>query len=511
MFIVFIFRRDLRVADNHGLSECYQAARKAGLSILPIYIYNPVQVDAAANPYYSRRCVDFMKQSLNDLHVSLPQLHLYEGADLDVLQDISGLGKKKFAGVFFNADITPYARERDAHIASWCSSRGIRCCPCYGDYCLVDPTKMEKPYQKFTPFYRKYRDSIEVALSRPPPSTAYYQEKLVGRYGKVERKVERKVEGGRKQALGIVKKILRGEFGMYDRTRDDIALLDGTTRLSAYLKFGCVSVREVFKAVEHVHGREHALIRQLFWRAFYDQVTYHFPRVLGGQVGLGNSSLREKYDRIEWTGDNSAFVAWSSGITGIPLIDAGMRQLAVTGYMHNRLRMIVASFLVKSLHVDWRKGECFFARSLIDYHPSANSGGWQWASGGGADSQQYNRAFSPWLQAKRYDPDCIYIKRYVPELRNVPARMILNWERESSVTKIDGYPAPMVSHSAEVKKSNEWYGMALYHDEGKVFGGRKEKGNQLSTNPAQKISTKTKSQQKCRAVAKKITLSFRPQ
>ena len=462
---VFIFRRDLRTADNRGLRACYEAARL----VVPIFILNPAQVDESKNAYYSERSFGFMMQSLVDLKASLPELRIYRGDDLEVLAAILA-AMPEVTGVHFNADTTPFARERDGRLARWCREKGLDCTPCTADYSLVDPTTMEKPYQRFTPFFNKYIAGVSAELVGVPPSrTSYRVCKLKGHENAARGSARQPLfPGGRAAALAILRRISAGEFERYSVTRDEVADESGTTRLSPYLKFGCVSVREAFAAVEQRHGRAHGLCRELMWRAFYDQVAFHFPRVLRGQVDKKhlNASLSEKYDRIPWNGSNGsssiAFDAWCAGRTGFPLVDAGMRQLIETGYMHNRVRMLIASFLIKSLHVDWRLGERFFARHLVDYHPSANSGGWQWASGGGADSQQFNRAFSPWLQAKKHDPRCVYIKRHVPELAAVPVEDVLEWETCHDRHSETGYPKPIVDHREAVKASVATYKRALY-------------------------------------------------
>ncbi|PNH07009.1 Deoxyribodipyrimidine photo-lyase [Tetrabaena socialis] len=223
----------------------------------------------------------------------------------------------------------------------------------------------------------------------------------------------------RHTALGIVESISKGAFKDYEHTRDSLEC--ETTHLSVYLKFGCVSNEK-------------------------------------------NASLNTNYDKIPWAPHDTFFMAWCSGRTGFPIVDAGIRQLLTTGYMHNRVRMISASFLIKVLRVDWRLGEKFFAQRLVDYHPSANSGGWQWASGGGADSQQYNRVFSPWLQAKKHDPNCVYIKTFIPELNKVPNADILTWNTAfPSHEHATGYPRPIVAdYHAEAKQSFAIYKKALY-------------------------------------------------
>jgi len=219
----------------------------------------------------------------------------------------------------------------------------------------------------------------------------------------------------------------------YSHTRDDLST--ETSGLSAYIKFGCISIREVYKKFK----TNKPFVRQLFWRDFYANVIYSFPHVLG-------HSLKPAYDKIKWSYNHKYIEAWKNGMTGYPVVDAGMRQLNKTGYMHNRARLIVASFLVKTLLVDWRVGEKYFATKLTDYDPASNNGNWQWISGGGADSQPYFRIFNPWEQAKKHDPDCIYITTWIPELKDVPKKDILNWDSEYESYKNIHYPKPLLDY-----------------------------------------------------------------
>lgn len=470
--LVFLFRRDLRVADNHGLSACCEAAARAGAQVLPMFVADAAQADPRKNPYHSARAVAFMAEALEDLRAELPALRAVwskarankPGAGtLAALEAV--VRECTVAAVYFNADWTPYARARDAAIREWCQARGIACVACETDASLVPPPAMAKPYQVFTPFLRRYMPGVQPRLARRPDARAFLEPSR--RDGMTtsttlsklkERGSDKKdVVGGRRAALGILRRVLRGEFRDYDESRDDLADARGTTRLSPYVKFGCVSVREVFLAISRAYGREHGLAKQLMWRAFYEQLAYHFPRVLGGQLDPEgeNASLRPRFDEAHdgrWSLDPGAhFSAWSSGRTGWPLVDAGMRQLAETGFMHNRLRMVVASFLVKQLGVDWRLGERFFARSLTDYDPASNSGGWQWSAGGGADPQLFSRRFNPARQAQKFDPRCEYVRRHVPELADVPDADVLAWTDGASKLWSEriGYPPPMrVLHSS---------------------------------------------------------------
>jgi deoxyribodipyrimidine photo-lyase len=471
MHHIFLFRRDLRLHDNLALNAL---AHKCGSKdlITPIFIFNPKQINPQKNPYYGHHTVQFMIESLLDLHESCPGLTFLYGEDIAVLEAIHA--HTQIQTLAFNEDITPFARARDERLFKWCATKGIHVLTSNGngnDYTLIEPKAMEKPYQVFTPFYKKYLKSVKVGEPAHLPRSTRFATRPMSLSGKtvpVSKLMsqfcgapteELLVRGGRSLGSAILRDIRRGKFKDYERTRDAIADPEGTTKLSAYLKYGCVSVREVYHAALRAHGVTHALIRELFWRAFYDQVAWHFPHTLQG------SSLRLKYDRIKWVNDRAHLDAWRTGRTGFPIVDAGIRQMLATGYMHNRVRMIVASFLVKDLLCDWRLGERFFAQHLTDYYPSANNGGWQWCSGSGADAQQYTRVFNPWIQAERHDPECIYIKRWIPELAHVSKEAILKWHTVASLyhddTTISKYPAPIVVHAQQVKKMKTLYKRAL--------------------------------------------------
>ena len=224
-----------------------------------------------------------------------------------------------------------------------------------------------------------------------------------------------------------------------------------TSELSASIKFGCISIREMYYALRS----KTALIRQLYWRDFYANVMYEFPRVLG-------HSLKPKYDKINWHHNSNWFNAWKKGETGYPIVDAGMRQMNTTGYMHNRARLIVASFLVKTLLIDWREGEEYFAQTLTDYDVANNNGNWQWIASSGADSQQFYRIFNPWLQGENFDKDCEYIKKWVPELSTLDPKIIHNWETEWVNHKDIKYPKPICNYSQQKEKVLKMYKDALY-------------------------------------------------
>lgn len=446
---VFIFRRDYRIIDNVEWSKL------AGhTSVLPIFIFNPRQIEPAHNPYRSDNSVQFLCESLLHLQKEyLPVLRFFEsslndgktGPGIGDIAVLNAIHKQHPIGcVAWNGDYTPYARARDHAIAKWCAENNIRVQTSMTDYSLVDPTTMEKPYQVFTPFYKKY-----VGLFKPVPTAVRspikfaeikklpYEiapSKLASYYKK---NPELALTPGRQAALAILAHITRGKFSDYDKTRDTPANEAGTTRLSAYIKFGCVSVREVRAAC--VKAKAEGIVRELYWRAFYDQVTWHFPHVLQGQNKPDgkNLSMKSKYDALTWPNKaQKLWEAFQTGKTGFPFVDAGIRQLLKTGYMHNRARMVVASFLVKDLHIDWREGERFFAQHLTDYDPSANNGGWQWSAGTGADAQPWYRVFNPTTQLDKFDPDGAYVQKHAPD--------------SPSIT-------PIVDHAKEANRAKELY------------------------------------------------------
>jgi len=226
----------------------------------------------------------------------------------------------------------------------------------------------------------------------------------------------------------------------YENNRND--LTKSTSKLSVYLKYGCLSPREVYNCIENTDFR-----RQLLWRDFYAHITYTNPKVLQGQIKDKNQPLKDKYSSIHW--NRKYFKYWCQGETGFPIVDACMRQLNNEGYIHNRGRLIVSSFLVKVLGIDWREGERYFAQQLLDYDPMSNNGNWQWVAGTGADSQPYFRIFNPWLQSEKHDPEAIFIKTWIPELHNIEPKYIHEWYNHYD-TSI--YKKPIVNYKEQKKE-----------------------------------------------------------
>jgi deoxyribodipyrimidine photo-lyase len=511
---LFLFRRDLRLPDNLAWAACVADAQEAGAAVLPAFVFQRDQIDPARNPYYGRPAVAFMLQSLRELHAACAasgggRLAFWESAKLgneDVLDALLAArgqrrGGQTLAAVYCNRDVTPYAEARDAAVAAWCKAHDVAFRGDFHDYGLLGDPRGMKPYQVFTPFFRMFKNSVVLGnasggggggegqgqgprpkawaaaslgpLKRVPVGSLFrrYLKPPPGDSSRFDPKTMA-VQGGRRAGLAVLARIRSGAFKGYAKDRDRVGLQSGTTLLSAYLKFGCVSVREAYRAVRETYGPGHGLVRELFWRAFYDQVAVHFPRVLAGMrpAAAGrakNESLRPAYDTLRWdtTGADARarFEAWAQGRTGVPLVDAGMRQLNATGVMHNRVRMVTASFLIKDLWLDWRWGERYFATRLVDYYPTANNGGWMWASGGGADAQPYHRIFNPWLQAAKHDPEAAYVKRWVPELRAVPAADVLAWDAARAARyAAGGYPAPIVAdHKAAAAEAKRRYKAAL--------------------------------------------------
>ncbi|MCW5951929.1 MAG: deoxyribodipyrimidine photo-lyase [Propionibacteriaceae bacterium] len=227
-----------------------------------------------------------------------------------------------------------------------------------------------------------------------------------------------------------------------------------TTRLSVYNKFGCVSIREVYHSMKKARGID--LIKEIIWRDFYYQITYYNPYVIGN-IGDYTRSFKQKYNKLKWNDNKQHLNAWKKGLTGFPFVDAGMRQMLQTGFMHNRVRMVSASLLIKTLLINWEEGEQWFAINLIDYDPSQNNGGWQWVAGTGADSQPYYRIFNPWTQSETYDKDAIYIKQWVPELLDVEPNDIHNWYLSYTKYPKIKYPKPIVDYTLMREKAIKMY------------------------------------------------------
>lgn len=447
---LFVFRRDLRLEDNTGLIRACSLSE----NVIPsFFLYNDL-LDPDSDKFRPN-LIQFMYESLADLSGQLEhkgaKLNIFYGKSL--LKEFEKTVKEnEIEAVFVNEDYTPYAIRRDSRLRDICRENGIDFHSCF-DYLLTGPgdvlTREGKPYKVFTPFFK-----AASLFSIDEPSKNNYKnykylngnkKDLTPLGGLFEKNQYLSQKGGRSEALPKLKKIKK--LNNYKDIRN-FPYVDGTTGLSAHIKFGTVSTREVYWSVRKQLGKDSQLIMELFWRDFYAHLSYFFPYVFG-------HSFNPKYENIEWEGDKQKFNAWCQGETGFPIIDAGMRQLNTTGWMHNRVRMIVASFLTKDLHIDWRWGEKYFASKLVDYDPCSNNGGWQWAASTGADAQPYFRIFNPWRQQEKYDPEAKYIKIWVPELKSLSAVEIHNPEKGSLFAS--DYPSPIIDHKTEAAKGKEIY------------------------------------------------------
>lgn len=447
---LFIFRRDLRLNDNTGLIK----ALKESEQVIPCFIFDPRQV--TDNDYRADNCVQFMLESLQDLNEQLEKknarLYYFYGKSDAVVRDL--VAKESIDAVYLNRDYTPFSIHRDLTIENICTEQQIGFWQT-ADYLLNEPGDVRKNdggvYSVYSPFMRKSMEN-EVALPVNNRNSNYYNSSISMEATNVFEKVLKHknpkiyIHGGRSNALKILKKI--GDFDNYDDERN-LPAIKGTTGLSAHNKIGTCSIREVYHAVNKAFGKGHTLIRELYWRDFFTHVGFHNPDVLG-------NPYYEKYNKLKWSTNKEHFKRWCDGQTGYPIVDAGMRELNTTGFMHNRVRMIAASFLVKDLQIDWRWGEKYFAQKLIDYDPFVNNGNWQWVASTGCDVQPYFRIFNPWRQQERFDPDCVYIKKWIPELKSLSAKEIHKWQGGGSIFDED-YPEPMVDHSIESAKAKEMY------------------------------------------------------
>ncbi len=450
---LFIFRRDLRTIDNKGLYLANDTCEK----IYPIFIFTPEQV-TGQNHYKSNNAVQFMIESLEDLKKQCNgHLLTFYGHNISIIKHL--IETLEIDCIIFNADYSPYAIERELTIIQLCDKLGVAIQYAH-DYYLHEPGSIlngtGNPYQKFTPYYNTaHKKHVDPPLGKRAikfASTSKHLQNTITLDVAFKRFTKENpdilVHGGRENALKQMKQAVKN-VAHYATTRDDLS--KPTSLLSAYIKFGCISIREVYK----VFRSKTAFIRQLYWRSFYAQLLFFYPHLLG-------SSLNPKYDKIRWHHNEKWFNAWKTGTTGIPIVDASQRQLLHIGWTHNRGRMISSSVLIKILLIDWRKGEQFYAQHLLDYDISNNNGGWQWASGGGSDSNPYFRYFNPYLQAKEHDKDCEYIKTWIPELKDIPNEDIHNWDVTWEKHKDCKYPKPICDYKEQKEKSLAMYKNALY-------------------------------------------------
>jgi deoxyribodipyrimidine photo-lyase len=454
-------RRDLRLSDNQALATALSQADQ----VLPVFIIDPALL---ASPYVGPKRTAFLfaglRQLDSDLRARGSRLIVRHGSPETELGAL--MSTTTAHAIYAEADFSPFARRRDDRVRDilpLVSAEGLTVHP---------PGAISKPggapYSVFSPFRRRWmslpRQPVSALL--PPPASIPTPAGVEGISIPPEPALPpaarfRPGEGEAQRRLSVFVDGLQPPIQRYAETRDRLDL-DGTSQLSPYLRFGMLSIRQAVAAASEAAQSDagpgaETWLSELVWREFFISILYHFPRAR-------RESFRRELRRIPWENDAAAFAAWCDGRTGYPVVDAAMRQLSQTGWMPNRARMIVGSFLVKDLLIDWRWGERWFMQHLLDGDPAANNGGWQWTAGTGTDAAPYFRVFNPVLQGERYDPHGDYVRRWLPELNRVPARFVhkpwelsLDLQRECGCVIGHDYPAPIVDHAEQRKRA-----LALY-------------------------------------------------
>jgi deoxyribodipyrimidine photo-lyase len=460
------YRRDLRVTDHPALTLAAREFER----VVPVFVLDDALLHgrfaSAPRTQFMLGCLRALDTSLRDCGSGLV---IRRG---DPERELVALARETGAqAVFWTSDVAPYARARDRRVTIALSDAGVRAQPQGGAY-VIDISKPRshagKPFTVFSPFHRRWLDLERRTIHRSPVELPPLPSALrKGRLPALDalalepgaQLAEPFCEPGEAAARKTLVRWLDGGLKTYGDTHDLVAEEGGTSRLSPYLRWGCVSAAECeHRAARRGGEGASAWIRQLCWRDFYAHVLLTNP---------ANAQLefQPRYRDLEWVDDADALDAWRAGTTGYPLVDAGMRQLARTGWMHNRARLVVGSFLTKDLHLDWRMGEAHFEALLLDGEPAQNNGNWQWVSSVGVDPAPYfRRIFNPMLQQRKFDPDGVYVRRWVPELRDVPlARLVEPWTMSDDEQEAAGcvigrdYPAPIVEHAVERRRAVERY------------------------------------------------------
>ena len=465
---IFIFRRDHRLEDNTGLIE----ALNKSIHVIPIFIFTPEQL--INNKFKSDNCVQFMIESLDDLDEHLikkgSKMFYFFGKPHIVIEKL--ISKIDIDAVYVNRDYTPYSKKRDEYIEKICDKNKVKF-HSFEDV-LLQPVGIIRNgsgeiYSKFTPFFNTARKTKVPEIQKNNYSNYYSSKnKINGEFKGNKHKFytyneKLAVRGGRDNALKILNGIQK--FKSYNKDRNTLS--KPTTRLSAYIKFGCVSIREVYHKIKEKLGMKNDLIKQLYWRDFYYNIVEFNPNTLS--INWKEKNFKDNYKKVPWiTYENASdeqkkqWHAWCDGKCGYPVVDAGMIELNTTGFLHNRGRLIVSSFLVKNLFFHYAHGERYFAQHLVDYDPCNNIGGWGWISGSHVDTQPYFRILSPILQSQHYDYECEYIKHWIPELKDVENKHIHEWHKYHHLYPNVNYPKPIIDYSSSAKKVIEKYKKALY-------------------------------------------------
>ncbi|MEJ2636726.1 MAG: deoxyribodipyrimidine photo-lyase [Calditrichia bacterium] len=426
---IFWFRRDLRLNDNSGLYHALQS----GSPVLPIFIFDTEILDTL--PDKNDRRVEFIHRELERLQKQLislgSSLIIRRGKPLEVWKKI--IRDYRIDTVFANRDYEPYAISRDEQVKQLLKEQGTDF-RLFKDQVIFERGEILKsdgnPYVVFTPYKNRWLDTLNPGHLASFPSEKLFVNFCPAPAASLPQLPEL---GFDKTGFSFPSGEINTEIiKNYDKTRDFPAM-DGTTRLGIHLRFGTISIRRLVQIAWELNR---TFLSELIWREFFMMILYHFPHVV-------NRPFRERYSRIQWINDDEKFLRWCRGNTGYPLVDAGMRELNATGFMHNRVRMVTASFMAKHLLIDWRRGEQYFADKLLDFELSSNNGNWQWSAGCGCDAAPYFRIFNPTTQIRKFDPDLLYIRKWVPEHNN------------------STYPSPIIDHKFARERALAVYGVAL--------------------------------------------------
>lgn len=408
---IFWFRRDLRLDDNRALFEALSNAATLPVFIFDKNILSELPKDDARVTFISA-LLDNIQAILKQNHKSLAVFH---DDPIHVFKKLVA-ENAEINAIYTNHDYEPYAQKRDAEVGAFLKSKNIAF-HTFKDQVIFEKEEVikedGKPYVVFTPYSKKWKENFNEKLTESFPSEKKLAEIAQHSYPYLSLKdIGFEASGIKVADYNISSALIEN----YAETRN-FPGIEGTSHLSPHLRFGAVSIRKIVKtALKH---RKETFLNELIWREFFMQILWHFPNTV-------TESFRPKYDHIQWRNNKTEFQSWCEGTTGYPIVDAGMRQLNATGTMHNRVRMIVASFLCKHLLIDWRWGEAYFAEKLLDYEQSSNIGNWQWAAGSGVDAAPYFRIFNPSEQVRKFDKDLKYIRKWVPEFEQLDYRPIID-------------------------------------------------------------------------------------
>ena len=430
---IFWFRRDLRLEDNHGL----YVALKSNERVLPVFIFDPEILDKLKKNDARVTFIFEQLERLNKILKPEAQIQTFFGSPLDIFKKLIKIHPT--TTVYTNHDYEPYATTRDQSIKTFLATQNIEF-HSYKDQVIFECNEVTKddnsPYKVYTPYSKKWLKQFNISMC-----DAYPSQNLLDRLSNQNETNE----WVNLDEMGFVKSDKKiADFNFSDSVMTDYEAkrntpaVAGTSRLGPYLRFGLVSIRKTVKSASQIENN--TFLKELIWREFFMQILWHFPHTV-------TQSFKPQYDRIKWRNDASEFEKWCKGQTGYPLVDAGMRELNQTGFMHNRVRMLVGSFLCKHLLIDWRWGEAYFAEKLHDFELSSNVSNWQWVAGSGVDAAPYFRIFNPTTQITKFDKEHKYIKKWVPEYQSP-----------------NSYPKPMVDHKKARERCLATYKSALNKD-----------------------------------------------